>query len=132
MKKYICNSYRYFSILIKIGNSSRTIRFAPAHNMFNGSVYSAKSADEEKAIESTSVFKRGIITIDPTSISKEEEDIEDKNDDRRVHPKVKTWEGAINVLVKTYDVDKNNLNSVEDIKSAAKDLNVEFPNIEED
>ena len=132
MKKYICNSYRYFSVLIKIGNSSRTIRFAPTQNMFTGSMYMAKSTDEEKAIESTCIFKRGIITIDPTSIPKEEETIEDKDDDKRVHPKVKSWEGAINVLVKTYDVDKNNLNSVDDIKKIAKDLNVEFPNIEED
>lgn len=132
MKKYICNSYRYFSILIKIGNSSRTIRFAPAHNMFNGSVYSAKSADEEKAIESTCIFKRGIITVDPSTVEKEVEKIEDDDDEKRVHPKVKSWEGAINVLVKTYDVDKNNLNSVDDIKKIAKDLNVEFPNIEED
>lgn len=104
---------------MKTYHSTQRILMEPITFVTNGSdfVYTARDKEEEKFIESTTFFKRGVITTDGVDVAEKE-----------VIEYVTNCKQAIEWLVANKGI-KRGVLSREQILSLAEENNVEFPNL---
>ncbi|MCL2650317.1 MAG: hypothetical protein FWD60_04720 [Candidatus Azobacteroides sp.] len=124
-KVYFSNDKAKILFFIKVKNELKNVSFSN----FGGS-YSTSDEDEQKEIEKTFYFKKGLIYCSKNSDSKKTVDTEKDNHELVEFPDVTDLNDAVAILKGSpYKIHYSKLKSKDDILSVAKDIGVSFPNL---
>ncbi len=128
VRQYICTSYGQVSIMIRIGDRKKWIRFQPMWHGGIGCVYTTVDPEEQQAIEDHPYYRKGLVRLktvaQPQNVSTEE-----ASRDIREYKQVKKVQQAANVLIDEYGVSECDVDNKAAIMAMAQRLGVSFPNL---
>jgi len=126
-KVYFSKDKAKILFAVKVKNELKNVSFSNF-----GETYSTSDADEQKAIEETFYFKKGLIYCPENTKTNRDESLVANDSEPVEYPEVTVLNDAVAILKsEPYKVHGSKLKSKEAILSVAKELGVLFPNLPE-